>query len=120
MLTDSLKTLIIVVAVSIFIVMGFQSVVIAGGDAAAGKAIYDGVCAACHGADGNAMIPGVPSFAKGERLDKDDATLAKSIKDGIMAPKNPAAPPMPPYGGGAPLDDKQLADVIAYIRSLAK
>ena len=86
------------------------------GDAAAGKAVFDANCAACHGAGGEAMIPGVPNFAKGERLDKDDAALTNSIKTGIMAPKNPAAPPMPPLG----LSDGDIANVIAYIRTLKK
>ncbi len=100
-------------------------VAVAKGDPQAGKAIYDGICVACHGADGNAMIPGVPSFAKGEAAggkklsERSDEELRESIVKGIQKPAVPGAPPMPPYGGGAPLDDKQLDDLIAYIRSLA-
>ncbi len=96
------------------------------GDPEAGKAIYEGVCVACHGAGGNAVIPGVPSFAKGEAAggkklsEVSDEQLKNSIKTGFPSPSTPGAPPMPPYGGGAPLDEKQLADLIAYIRSLAK
>lgn len=96
------------------------------GNPEAGKAIYEGVCIACHGAGGNALIPGVPSFAKdeaagGKKLSqRSDAQLAGSIKNGFPEPSTPGAPPMPPYGGGAPLDDQQIADLIAYIRSLAK
>ena len=35
----------------------------AGGDAAKGQSIATGVCAACHGADGNAPIPANPNLA---------------------------------------------------------
>lgn len=106
--------------------LALQDVSLAGGDPAKGKAIFEGVCIACHGPNGNAMIPGVPSFAKNEAAkgkklsDRSDAQLKESIKTGFPNPSTPGAPPMPPYGGGAPLNDQQLDDVIAYIRSLAK
>ncbi len=118
--------ILIAASVFAFTFIAFQSDSLAGGDPAKGKAIYEGVCIACHGQGGQAMIPGVPSFAKNEAAggkklsDRSDAELAKSIKEGFMTPSTPGAPPMPPYGGGAPLDDQQMADLIAYIRSLAK
>ncbi len=123
MIYRGLKTILIAFGITTVALVGVS---FAGGDPAKGKAIYDGVCVACHGQDGNAMIPGVPSFAKNEAAggkklsDKSDAELAKAIKEGIMTPSTPGAPPMPPYGGGAPIDDKQMADLIAYIRSLVK
>ena len=92
------------------------------GDAKAGKAIFTGAgnCFVCHGITGKPAIPGVPNFSKGERLEKDNATLMKSIKIGVAKPKSPGAPPMPPYGGGAKLTDSQILDIIAFIRSLKK
>ncbi len=108
-------TIIFVLTIAIAISLAF-SVSYAGGDASAGKAVFEANCGSCHGMDGNAMIPGVPSFAKGERLDKDDAALAKSIKNGIATPSTPGAPPMPALG----LSDGDIANVIAYIRTLKK
>lgn len=64
--------------------------------------------------------PGVPLFAEGERLEKTDAQLINSIKNGVNNPDNPAGMSMPPYGGGPILNDSQLADVVAYIRTLKK
>lgn len=127
MLPWKLKRFLVVSSVSIFV----ASVLIplssyAAGDPKAGKKIFETVCFACHGMDGKPMIPGLPDFTKGEAADgkkladKTDAELAKSIKEGRMQPKTPGAPPMPPFGGGSPLNDKQLSDVIAYIRSLKK
>ncbi len=90
------------------------------GDPKAGAKIFGGVCISCHGENGQPMIPGVPSFAKGERLEKSDEQLKNSIKNGVNNPKNPGGLVMPPYGGGPKLTDKQLDDVIAYIRTLKK
>ncbi|MDH3672425.1 MAG: c-type cytochrome [Gammaproteobacteria bacterium] len=111
----SIKIFVFVLTVAFVTVLTFP-IGYAAGDKAAGKTVYDTICAACHGVDGNAVIPGVPIFTKGERLDKGDADLAKSIKEGIMKPQNPAAPPMPALG----LSDDDISNVLAYIRSLKK
>lgn len=114
-------TIIFVLTIAIAISLAF-SVSYAGGDAAAGKAVFEANCGSCHGMDGNAMIPGVPSFAKGEAAggkklaDRSDADLTKSIKEGIATPSTPGAPPMPALG----LSDGDIANVIAYIRTLKK
>lgn len=102
------------------------------GDAAAGKAVYDGKggCAACHGATGAgdgaaaaALNPKPASFATGAfRLDGDgdgqpgsDEDIANVIKNGGAA-----------YGGNmvmpgrADLSKAELIDLVAYIRSLKK
>ncbi len=90
------------------------------GDPAAGAKIFGGVCISCHGENGVPMIPGIPNFSQGERLDKSDEELKKSIMNGVDNPANPAGMPMPPYGGGPKLTEKQLDDVISYIRTLKK
>lgn len=82
---------------------------VAGGHPEEGKKIYSSQCAACHGADGAGLLPGMPSFAKGERMEKSDADLAASIKKGIKA--------MPPFAG---LSDDDMKNVISYIRVLKK
>ncbi len=102
------------------------------GDAAAGKAIYDGAgaCGSCHGATGAgdgiaaaAFNPKPASFAQGIfRLETDgdgnkgtDSDLANAIKNG--AAKYGGNVGMP---GRADFSDAQINDLIAYIRSLKK
>ena len=102
----------------------------AAGDAAAGKAVYDGkgACAACHGATGAgdgaaaaALDPKPASFATGAfRLDTDgdgqmgsDADLANAIKNGAAQYGGNAAMP-----GRPDLSDTEVSDLIAYIRSM--
>lgn len=101
------------------------------GDAAAGKAVYDGsACAACHGATGAgdgaaaaAMNPKPASFATAAfRLDTDgdgktgtDADLSNVINNGGAK-----------YGGNvamparADITGSDLDNLVAYIRSLKK
>ncbi|HBE91324.1 MAG TPA: hypothetical protein DDW55_01925 [Gammaproteobacteria bacterium] len=123
---DMLKLLPVVFAAATY------SLPAAAGDAAAGKAVYDGKggCAACHGATGAgdgvaaaAFNPKPASFAAGAfRLDTDgdgqvgsDTDLANTIKNGGGK-----------YGGNvamparADLSDTEVANLIAYIRSLKK
>lgn len=92
-----------------------------GPDPAVGKKIFKtNLCVDCHGIKGKPVLPGVPNFYKGERLEKDDETLMEAIRMGNDNPENPIAPEMPPYGGGPELSDEQLVDVLAYIRTLPK
>ncbi len=84
---------------------------LAAGDAAAGKA-KSGVCSACHGADGIAMIPGYPNL-KGQN--------AQYIMSSIKAYKNKER-----NGGLAAvmqaqaslLSDDDIANLAAYYSSL--
>lgn len=102
------------------------------GDAAAGKAVYDGkgACAACHGASGAgdgvaaaALNPKPASFAAGTfRLDTDgdgqtgsDTDLANVIKNGGAKYGGNVAMP-----AGAALSDAEISNLIAYIHSLKK
>ena len=102
------------------------------GDAAAGKAIYDGkgACASCHGLTGAgdgaaaaALNPKPANFATGSfRLDAngngtpgEDADLAAVIKKGGGAFGGNAAMP-----ARADFSDDEIASLVAYIRSLKK
>ncbi len=102
------------------------------GDAAAGKAVYAGKggCASCHGATGAgdgpaaaALNPKPANFAGGAfRLDTDGDGKAGSDADLANVIKNGAAK----YGGNvamparADFSDAEIANLIAYIRSLKK
>lgn len=100
------------------------------GDAAAGKAVYDGkgACATCHGATGAgdgaaaaALNPKPVSFSSGAfRLDTDgdgqigtDTDLANVIKNGGGKYGGNVAMP-----GRADFSDAEINDLVAYIRSL--
>jgi mono/diheme cytochrome c family protein len=80
------------------------------GNANNGGAIFQAKCAACHGKDGNAVLPGAPSFAKGERMEKPNSSLKVSITNGLNT--------MPPFKGV--LSDGQVGDLLAYVRKLKK
>lgn len=83
-------------------------------DAAAGKAVYDRGCKACHGADGKAN-PAVAQMMHVEIKDlkspdvqsMSDADIKKIITDG----KGKMSPIKSVTG-------KQLDDVVAYVKSL--
>lgn len=82
----------------------------AAGDPNAGHTTFESICSSCHGMDGIATFYGAPSFAKGERLDQDDAHLLVSVRDGLGW--------MPPWG--TMLSEQQILDAIAYARTLQK
>ncbi len=77
-------------------------------DLAAGKAVYDRYCMGCHGPNGEGMMPGMPNFALGERLNTTDRDLAERIRQGNGV--------MPGFAGI--LSDREIEEVVAYIRSL--
>ena len=94
------------------LVCGFTLLVMGAGSAYAddfGKELYESNCAACHGDDGTALLPGTPHFSRGERLEKTDAELMESIVSGLKI--------MPPWAGI--MSEKELEDCLAYLRLLA-
>ncbi len=84
-------------------------------DAKAGKATYDKLCASCHAADGKGN-PGMAKTMKGldivgkDTQAKKDDQLLKVIVEGEG--KMPAS--------GKNLSKEEQANVLAYVRSLAK
>lgn len=93
------------------------------GNATTGKTKFDGTCSACHGTDAKG-IQGlgkdltVSTFVKGQS----DADLVAFIKKGRSAtdPANSTKVDMPPKGGNPALTDQDLADIVAYVRTLQK
>ena len=84
---------------------------IAAGDIAAGKA-KSAVCAACHGADGIAVIPGYPNL-KGQNeqyiISSINAYKAKQRNGGLAVVMQSQA---------AMLSDADIANIAAYYSSL--
>ena len=95
-------------------------------DVAAGKRVAKQKCEGCHGATGegngvmlqalNVTTPPVSWTDKSAMAAFTDADLAKIITGGGAAVGKP--PLMPAFKGQ--LNDAKIADVIAYIRSLAQ
>jgi mono/diheme cytochrome c family protein len=100
----------------------------AAGDAAAGKKNYDMLCFTCHGSTGKgdgpagaALTPAPRDFSVGDfKFDADkngtpgeDADLSLVIKNGAAA--YGGNPSMAPWGH---LSDQDVANLVAYVRSL--
>jgi cytochrome c6 len=87
----------------------------AAGSAAAGKAVFQEHCAVCHGADATGKTPmakalgGIPDFHSKTVQSLTDAQIRTVITEGKEK--------MPPVRN---LSDAQIANVIAFIRSLGK
>ena len=89
---------------------------LAGGDAQAGKAVYDSKCKTCHGADGK----GIPAIAKVMKVTLPDMTaqgIQSKSDDALKKQITEGSGKMKPVKG---LTDQQITDVIAFVRSLAK
>lgn len=94
------------------------------GDAEAGKALAT-QCLSCHSVDGKEMVGPTWQGLYGHEVEledgtvviADDAYLIESIKDpGAKIVKGFPAGAMPPYG--AILSDEDIANIVAYIRTL--
>jgi len=102
--------------VGVIVLLVAAPVFLAGGDATAGKAVFDKKCATCHGADGagkEAMAKMLKvefrALASKEVQAKKDEELKKDITEGTGK--------MKPVKG---LTDAEVGNVIAYVRSLKK
>ncbi|MEZ9230475.1 cytochrome c [Vibrio amylolyticus] len=99
------------VAIGIILGIGLLSGTAVAGDAAAGK-VKSAICAACHGADGMAMIPGYPHL-KGQN----EQYLVSSIKAYKNKERNGGqSAVMQPMA--AMLSDEDIANLAAYYSSL--
>lgn len=95
-----------------------------GGDANKGKAIYGRMCTPCHGIGGKGDGPSAAQLPVKPRdhTNKDtmgrltDQHIFEVVKNGGTAVKK--SPMMPPFG--ITLNDEEIWDVVAYVRTLAK
>lgn len=94
------------------------------GDRSAGKTIYERYCHYCHGRKGygdgpvgTAITPHPADFVHdSKRMAKSDEKLFKSIRDGVQRKIGGEAMAMPRWAHI--LTEKQIWDVLAYIRQL--
>jgi cytochrome c553 len=94
-------------AFAALVMFGAVSTVSAAGNAADGKA-KSAACAACHGMDGNSMVPTFPKLA-GQHASYIEKQLA-NFKAGDR--KDPTM-----SGMAAPLSEQDMADLAAYFSS---
>ncbi|UTW59472.1 cytochrome c [Kordiimonas sp. SCSIO 12603] len=80
-----------------------------------GQERYEETCIACHGEKGKPTMPGIPDFtSKKSPLKKTDAILFQNITEGLERPDADLA--MPPLGGNPELTEKDVKDIIGYMR----
>lgn len=86
-----------------------------------GRAAYDRICATCHGRDAN----GIQMLGKGLRDNAfsqalSDEELVEFLREGRPATHslNTTGIDMPPRGGDPTLSDEDLANIVAYLRTL--
>jgi cytochrome c5 len=99
----------------------FAATIAAGPTTAAmsGKALYDSTCVACHGADGNGTIPGVPDLTgPAGRLKQSDSVLEMHVLNGFQSPGSSMA--MPPKGGNPGLTKEDITKLVDYMKSTFK
>ncbi len=73
-----------------------------------GGALYSTHCAVCHGVNGTPVVAGSTDFRRMENLMRPDMQLMTAIRNGKGA--------MPGYFGV--LRDREILDVVAYLRTL--
>jgi cytochrome c5 len=80
-----------------------------------GETVYQYSCAICYGADGEAVMPGVPDLTDNpEVLNQADAILIRKISQGFQSPGSSLA--MPANGGNPQLDENDIRQVLDYMR----
>ncbi|MDP4299119.1 c-type cytochrome [Leptothrix discophora] len=77
-------------------------------DPSNGGAIYQRLCAQCHGMRGQPVLPVAPDFSSPTALMKADPALLAVIRDGRGA--------MPAYQGQ--LREREMLDLVAHLRTL--
>ncbi len=91
------------------------------GDAVAGEALFQASCTACHGVDAMG-IDGLGKAIPGSEFiiatSEDDLVTFVKTGRSVSDPENTTGVDMPPKGGNPALDDTDLLDLVAYLKSL--
>lgn len=84
-----------------------------------GRTVYAQVCAACHQADGGGLAGAFPPLAGSDWVSGDERRLALLTLHGLMGPitVNGEAWNSVMPAQGETLDDRQIADVLTFIRA---
>src|SRR5688572_5718290 len=83
---------------------------------ARGKEVYDANCGTCHMPEGEGIEGAFPPLAKSEYL-SDKARLVKVVLLGVRGPMKINGKDYDAEMPGVSLTDKQVADVLNYIRN---
>lgn len=90
-------------------------------DAANGGKIYATACVACHGPDAKGVTGLGKDLTTSEWVgQQSDADLIEFIKKGRDASDslNTTGVAMPPKGGNPAMSEQEIADIVAYVRSI--
>ena len=93
------------------------------GDAARGGQRFAGTCVSCHGPDAKGIAGLGKDLTTSEFVkSKSDSELVAFIQAGRPASDalNTTGVDMPPKGGNPALTEQDLADVVAYLRTMQK
>lgn len=81
-----------------------------------GERLYVQSCVICHADDGTGAMPGVPNLIENRAWSiVPEKELLDRLKQGIQTPGATMA--MPPKGGNPKLSDKELMEIITYMRA---
>jgi mono/diheme cytochrome c family protein len=86
-----------------------------------GEELASQSCSACHGQDFRGVSGlGVSFYDNAFIQDRTDDEIVVFIEEGRAndAPDNESGIAMPPYGGNTRLTDDDLADIVAFLRTL--
>ncbi|MBM3224052.1 MAG: cytochrome c [Candidatus Tectomicrobia bacterium] len=92
------------------------------GNAEAGGKVYQARCAPCHGPDGKAAIPTAQALNPKPRDHSDGAymnQLSEEHMTKVVKNGGPAVGKSPIMPAHTDLNDQQIADVVAFMRTLA-
>jgi nicotinate dehydrogenase subunit B len=82
----------------------------------AGARLFEGACAACHDPVAGSLARATPSLALNTNLHSDSPNnLLRAVLEGVNVPGLGALGAMPAFGNA--LDDRQIADLAAYLRA---
>ena len=87
----------------------------------AARSLYSTTCAACHGLSGEGVVGlGKDLVTSSFTADRSDLELVEFLTVGraVGDPLNTTGIMMPARGGNPSLTDQQLADIVAYLRTI--